>query len=114
MLHLARLADEWLAIAVALLISTVLAIATTALTMNSLMRRGAPQPPRRSRDGRRPALMQAPALREIWVYLAASPLLWLTLTLVAYQARVLRCMRASRSIRSPIPSRSPCWRSRSS
>ncbi len=30
--------------------------------------------------------MRAPGLSEIWVYLAASPLLWLTLTLVAYQA----------------------------
>ncbi len=30
--------------------------------------------------------MSPPQLADIWVYLAASPLLWLTLTLVAYQA----------------------------
>ncbi len=40
MLHLARLAHEWLAIAVALVISTVLAIAASATTMNWLVRRG--------------------------------------------------------------------------
>ena len=26
-----------------------------------------------------------PALTEVWVYLSASPLVWLTVTLVAYQ-----------------------------
>ena len=39
MLHAARLADEWLAIAVALVASTVAAIAATALTMRALMPR---------------------------------------------------------------------------
>jgi holin-like protein len=37
MLHASRLADEWLAIAVALVASTVAAIAATALTMRALM-----------------------------------------------------------------------------
>ena len=39
MLHASRLADEWLAIAVALVASTVAAIAVTALTMRALMPR---------------------------------------------------------------------------
>jgi holin-like protein len=41
MLHFARVADEWLAIAVAIVGSTVLAIAATALTMRALIRRRA-------------------------------------------------------------------------
>jgi holin-like protein len=44
MLHAARLADEWLAIAVALVASTVAAIAATALTMRALMPRAAQAP----------------------------------------------------------------------
>ena len=39
MLHATRLADEWLAILVALVVSTVAAIAATALTMRALMPR---------------------------------------------------------------------------
>lgn len=39
MLHVARLTDEWLPIVVALLLSTVLAIAATALTFAWLARR---------------------------------------------------------------------------
>jgi len=39
MLHASRLADEWLAIAVALVVSTVAAIAAAALTMRALMPR---------------------------------------------------------------------------
>ncbi len=39
MLHVARVADEWLPIAVALTVSTVLAIAATALTFQWLARR---------------------------------------------------------------------------
>ncbi len=39
MLHVARVADEWLPIVVALGVSTVLAIATTALTFQWLARR---------------------------------------------------------------------------
>ena len=39
MLHFARVADEWLAIAVAIVGSTVLAIAATAITMSALIRR---------------------------------------------------------------------------
>lgn len=38
MVHLARLRDEWLPIAVALVISTILTIACTALAMAGLMR----------------------------------------------------------------------------
>lgn len=38
MLHARRVADEWLAISVALVLSTVLAIAVTALTINLLGR----------------------------------------------------------------------------
>ena len=44
MLHASRLADEWLAIAVALVASTVAAIAATALTMRALMPRAAQAP----------------------------------------------------------------------
>jgi predicted murein hydrolase (TIGR00659 family) len=36
-----------------------------------------------------------PRLTEIWVYLSASPLLWLTATLVAYQSAVWLSSRAS-------------------
>lgn len=39
MLHVGRVADEWLPIAVSLVVSTVLAIAVTAVTMRALMRR---------------------------------------------------------------------------
>lgn len=39
MLHVDRLADEWLAIVVALVGSTLLAIAATAVVMRALMRR---------------------------------------------------------------------------
>ena len=39
MLHVARVADEWLPIVVALAVSTVLAIAATALTFQWLARR---------------------------------------------------------------------------
>ena len=45
MLHASRLADEWLAIAVALLVSTVAAIAAAALTMRALMPRGSKSDP---------------------------------------------------------------------
>ncbi len=45
MLHASRLADEWLAIAVALLVSTVAAIAAAALTMRALMPREAKSDP---------------------------------------------------------------------
>jgi holin-like protein len=38
MVHLARLRDEWLPISVALVVSTVLTIACTALTMRWLLR----------------------------------------------------------------------------
>lgn len=38
MLHFPRMADEWLPIAVALIVSTVLALAVTALVMRALMR----------------------------------------------------------------------------
>lgn len=38
MVHLARLRDEWLPIAVALVVSTILTIACTALAMSWLMR----------------------------------------------------------------------------
>ena len=41
MVHLARLRDEWLPIVVALVVSTVLTIACTALVMHWLMRRQA-------------------------------------------------------------------------
>ena len=37
--------------------------------------------------------VHGPSLGEIWVYLAASPLLGLTLTLLAYQGAVLVNMR---------------------
>ena len=40
MLHVARVADEWLPIVVALAVSTALAIAATALTFQWLARRG--------------------------------------------------------------------------
>lgn len=39
MLHFGRVADEWLAIAVALVVSTVLALAATALVMRALIGR---------------------------------------------------------------------------
>jgi holin-like protein len=39
MLHLARVADEWVALACALVASTVLTLAATALTMRALIRR---------------------------------------------------------------------------
>jgi len=39
MLHVTRLADEWLAILAALVASTIVAIVTTALTMRALIRR---------------------------------------------------------------------------
>jgi len=39
MVHLSRLRDEWLPITVALVLSTLLTIACTALVMNWLMRR---------------------------------------------------------------------------
>jgi holin-like protein len=39
MLHVGRVADEWLPIAVALVASTIVAIAVTALTMRALIRR---------------------------------------------------------------------------
>lgn len=39
MLHFSRLGDEWLPIAVALVVSTVLALAVTALVLHALMRR---------------------------------------------------------------------------
>jgi len=39
MLHVSRLADEWMAILAALIASTVVAIAATALTMRALIRR---------------------------------------------------------------------------
>jgi holin-like protein len=39
MVHLSRLGDEWLAIAAALVGSTVITIAVTALVMRALMRR---------------------------------------------------------------------------
>jgi holin-like protein len=39
MLHVTRLADEWLAILAALVASTIVAIATAALTMRALIRR---------------------------------------------------------------------------
>lgn len=39
MVHLSRLRDEWLPISVALIVSTLLTIACTALVMNWLMRR---------------------------------------------------------------------------
>jgi holin-like protein len=40
MLHFGRLADEWLALVVALVLSTVLAIGVTAVVMRALLRRG--------------------------------------------------------------------------
>jgi len=40
MLHFGRLADEWPAIVVALIVSTILAIGVTAVTMRALIRRG--------------------------------------------------------------------------
>jgi holin-like protein len=43
MVHFARLGDEWLPIAVALVGSTVLTIAGTAVTMRWLLRRRAPR-----------------------------------------------------------------------
>lgn len=43
MVHFARLGDEWLPIAVALVASTLLTIAATALTMRWLLRRKAPR-----------------------------------------------------------------------
>jgi len=43
MAHSARLGDEWLPIAVALVASTVLTIAVTAVTMRWLLRRHAPR-----------------------------------------------------------------------
>lgn len=48
MLHLHRVADEWLPIAVALVVSTVLALAATAWTFQYLARRAAPADPERS------------------------------------------------------------------
>ena len=43
MVHFGRLGNEWLPIAVALVASTVLTIAATALTMRWLLRRGKPR-----------------------------------------------------------------------
>jgi len=44
------------------------------------------------------------SISEIWVYLAASPLLWLTLTLVAYQAAVVVYQRARHHpLATPMP-----------
>lgn len=43
MVHLSRLRDEWLPISVAVVLSTILAIASTALVMQWLMRRFADQ-----------------------------------------------------------------------
>jgi holin-like protein len=40
MLHFGRLADEWPALVVALVLSTVLAIGVTAVVMRALLRRG--------------------------------------------------------------------------
>ncbi|MEY3202573.1 MAG: hypothetical protein RIR70_2123 [Pseudomonadota bacterium] len=46
----------------------------------------------------------SPRLTEIWVYLAASPLLWLTLTLIAYQAAVAVYQRAGQHpLATPMP-----------
>lgn len=46
MIHAGRIRDEWLAIGVALVLSTVLTIAVTALTMRALMRLAARREPR--------------------------------------------------------------------
>jgi holin-like protein len=43
MVHFGRLGDEWLPIVVALVASTVLTIAATALVMRRLLRRGTPR-----------------------------------------------------------------------
>ena len=45
MLHAGRLADEWLAIVVALLLSTIGSIAVTALVMRALQKRASPRLP---------------------------------------------------------------------
>jgi holin-like protein len=44
MLHFGRVADEWAAIAVAIVVSTVLAISVTAVTMRALIVRGGEAP----------------------------------------------------------------------
>lgn len=44
MLHLGRLGDEWLAIAAALVLSTAVTIAVTALVLRALLRRRSPSP----------------------------------------------------------------------
>lgn len=45
-----------------------------------------------------------PKISEIWVYLAASPLLWLTLTLIAYQAAKAVHVRAHHHpLTTPMP-----------
>ncbi len=46
MIHVGRIRDEWLAIGVALVLSTVLTIAVTALTMRALMRLAGRREPR--------------------------------------------------------------------
>ena len=46
----------------------------------------------------------SPKISEIWVYLAASPLLWLTLTLIAYQAAKAVYIRAHHHpLTTPMP-----------
>ena len=48
--------------------------------------------------------MHPAPLAEIWVYLAATPLLWLTVTLVAYQAAYWAYMRSGfHPLANPVP-----------
>ncbi len=48
--------------------------------------------------------MIAPRIADIWVYLSATPLLWLTVTLIAYQAAYWLYARASfHPLLNPVP-----------
>ena len=74
-----RVRGDAVAVVVALAVSTTLAIAVTALVTRALLRASA-----RGRRGGGHAMTAFPTLGAIWVYLAATPLLGLTITLIAY------------------------------
>ena len=74
-----RVRGDAVAVVVALAVSTTLAIAVTALVTRALL-----APAARGRRGGGHAMTAFPTLGAIWVYLAATPLLGLTITLIAY------------------------------
>jgi hypothetical protein len=78
MVHLSLLAGDGIAVSVALVVSTIATIAVTGLMMQALTAKTPGSDPMQGD-------LQS-ELQDVWVYLSASPLLHLTLTLAAYQA----------------------------